>query len=289
MACVIQLDKKLMPFCFCLQVVREMAYSKTITFLVLLGVMGLLVMWNLRNQPFNHRKFFQNSSKPDIAKSFRPTINRTKLRILYGDGSCGDNPNRKSLTKILKWWIALARENNISYSLTCGSLLGAFRTNDIIPWDHDLDILIAYHDILKLDRLAGPRDFNPNDGKLHMTVIPKSQHNISMDDRKRYTCRGKESPKLVDQCSIQEPLVRIYNGWKFLDVFNYFDDGSGFLISLHENQKDSFRRTDIFPLKPCSFMGLSCTCANKPKKVLQYIYGADFETPKKKCKSKSWV
>ena len=41
-------------------------------------------------------------------------------------------------------------ENNIKYSLGCGSLLGAIRHNGFIPWDDDIDVYLKRKDYEKL-------------------------------------------------------------------------------------------------------------------------------------------
>jgi len=42
--------------------------------------------------------------------------------------------------ELLRRFDKLCKENNIEYWLSGGSLLGAYRHNDIIPWDDDIDI-----------------------------------------------------------------------------------------------------------------------------------------------------
>ena len=60
----------------------------------------------------------------------------------YGDGSCRKRANRKRLVEILTRWMDIAEELNITYMLTYGSLLGAWRNGEVIPYDTDMDIHI---------------------------------------------------------------------------------------------------------------------------------------------------
>ena len=52
----------------------------------------------------------------------------------------------------------LFRQNNVTYILCHGSLLGSYFFHDIIPWDDDIDIAIAFKDINKVRKLLRQRD-----------------------------------------------------------------------------------------------------------------------------------
>ena len=47
----------------------------------------------------------------------------------------------------------ICKDNNLSYWITTGTLLGAFRHQGFIPWDDDADICMPYKDALKLKEL----------------------------------------------------------------------------------------------------------------------------------------
>ena len=63
----------------------------------------------------------------------------------YGDGSCPENSYLGLLTDIFREWDSIAKQNNISYFLTCGSLLGAWRNETTVPKDTDLDTVSYTH------------------------------------------------------------------------------------------------------------------------------------------------
>jgi lipopolysaccharide cholinephosphotransferase len=54
------------------------------------------------------------------------------------------------LTEFLKTFDKICRENNLTYWLDFGTLLGAFRHKGFIPWDDDVDVSMLKKDIDKL-------------------------------------------------------------------------------------------------------------------------------------------
>ena len=55
--------------------------------------------------------------------------------------------------KILKMFHEFCKENNITYYLSHGTLLGAIRYKKFIPWDDDIDLHMKGSDYLKLTKL----------------------------------------------------------------------------------------------------------------------------------------
>ena len=53
---------------------------------------------------------------------------------------------QKLLKSMLYFFDSLCRDNNIEYSVCCGTLLGAIRHKDIIPWDGDIDVAMTWND-----------------------------------------------------------------------------------------------------------------------------------------------
>lgn len=61
---------------------------------------------------------------------------------------------KDELLKMMKWLDYFCKENDIIYSLAYGTLIGAVRHRDFIPWDDDLDIVMLREDYEKLLLLA---------------------------------------------------------------------------------------------------------------------------------------
>lgn len=65
---------------------------------------------------------------------------------------------KKILIKILKYIHNICIENDIKYSLSGGSLIGAVRNNGIIPWDDDIDMILSPNDYRKLLRILSKKN-----------------------------------------------------------------------------------------------------------------------------------
>ena len=56
-------------------------------------------------------------------------------------------------TKILKYFIEVCEENDLTYFLYAGSLLGVIRHQGFIPWDDDIDVIMFREDFEKLNQI----------------------------------------------------------------------------------------------------------------------------------------
>lgn len=63
---------------------------------------------------------------------------------------------------ILKQFKYFCEKNNLRYYLSYGTLLGAVRHNDIIPWDYDIDVLMPRPDFEKFLELTQNEDICGN-------------------------------------------------------------------------------------------------------------------------------
>lgn len=54
---------------------------------------------------------------------------------------------------ILKYFIKICEENNLTYFMYAGSLLGAIRHQGFIPWDDDIDVIMFREDFEKLNKI----------------------------------------------------------------------------------------------------------------------------------------
>lgn len=61
---------------------------------------------------------------------------------------------KEKLFEILSWFADYCDENHLRYYLCGGTLLGAIRHKDFIPWDDDVDVLMPRPDYQKLHTLV---------------------------------------------------------------------------------------------------------------------------------------
>ena len=203
----------------------------------------------------------------------------------YGDGSCPVTTDREPWQKVLARWIQLAKKYKIRYFLTAGSLLGAWRDQEVIPYDQDMDIRIHIDDFDKLYPLRQRKfvwdAYDDHDIHIYFTRDWRLPYGL----RRRYTCRGKKVAEYEGQCSFTDPNARmIYRQWH-MDIFAYttYQDTVNFIPS----STYEYRKYDIFPLTRCMFMGLETKCPQKPNVIFKKLY-SDLK-PTKKCFNNTWV
>lgn len=203
----------------------------------------------------------------------------------YGDGSCPVTTDRAQWQKVLAKWIKVAKKHNIRYFLTAGSLLGAWRDEDVIPYDQDLDIRIHIDDFDKLYPLRQRKfiweSYDDYDFHFYFT----RDWRLPLDLRRRYSCKGKKVEDYEGQCSFTDPSARlIYRQWHMdLFAYTYYQDTVKFIhFAAYE-----YRKEDILPVTRCMLMGIETRCPQKPKVIFKNLYNS-FK-PTKKCSNKTWV
>ena len=161
-------------------------------------------------------------SSPSISSIRMPPQAESQTKSVYGETGCRDNPWRNDLAMLLRQWINLSSEHHIEYVLAYGSLLGAMRNGDVIPYDSDIDVLIDVNFFSVMKRLATQRNFSTSDNKIRLVLQPEFTQNIPVETRKRYDCYGKVTKDKVSIVVIGVLIISITtfsNDW-FLTLLN---------------------------------------------------------------------
>ena len=204
----------------------------------------------------------------------------------YGDGTCPLNKNRQPWQNMLTNWIKLAKEHNIRYFLTAGSLLGAWRDEEVIPYDQDLDIRVHIDDFDKLYPLRQKKVAweSSDDYKFHIYFT--RDWRLPYAERRRFSCKGKRVYEYEGQCSFIDPTARmIFRNWHLdLYAYTYYQDTVKFMPY---DAAYEYRKEDILPVTRCMFMGIETRCPQKPKVIFKNLYSNI--KPSLKCVNKTMV
>lgn len=135
-------------------------------------------------------------------------------------------------------------KHNIKFCLIFGTLLGAIRDKNFIPWDSDTDILCFREDYRKIDK--------------------------ALDEMESigFYCPRRELPML------DHYLIR--NGEK-IDINWVLDNGHNELLYADWIKWD--KKFFQFPLPTISFNGIEIAIPSNTKELLQLTYGDTWETP----------
>ena len=89
--------------------------------------------------------------------------------------------------EILDYFVDFCNQNNLTYYLTYGTLLGAVRHKGFIPWDDDIDVVMLPEDYQKFLKLYQEKNKN-KDYILQYIDNEKYYHTIFAKIRKNNTC-----------------------------------------------------------------------------------------------------
>lgn len=261
------------------------------TVFTLVGVLGLWLFFHVEFSGFNNIYLVKYGGRNELEIGTRvesKTITPSKPSGVYGEPGCPDNPRREDLQGLLRAWTTACKEHGINYTLAFGSLLGAMRNKDVIPWDHDIDVNIhvTYFPILK--RWSEEKKFTKEDGTIRLAIQPGAVLNIPEEKRTRHNCQGKKTSYMEDQCSFLEPMARLIRGSVFVDFFHFYEKGD-LVEDPSENRLKQYKKTDFYPFRSCSFMGFNTLCPNRPWKILRVYFNTDDFEPTRKCKDGSWI
>lgn len=253
----------------------------------------------------------QLSLKEELRLEDEPAL-KMSLSDAVKMGLCELRHNKQAAPWILKGvlcWRAVARQANISWVLASGTLLGAIRNGQVIPWDGDADTMIAstaewarvyplyFRDPSKLETIAAATAecqdyriiFPPSDAFVAARVVLKTRSFEGVDITAPY----------IGNYSTQTP--RVTAAFERYGFNRHFEDtrcvrGCPFFVNescLHGVPfKSRAPKIDAFDAKcaafvdhfmgtpvPCSLGGHAFRCPERFKEMLVNDYGTDWRLP----------
>ena len=218
---------------------------------------------DLQSNLFKSKSFTSNSTHQNtkhvhtLCTVNATDINQTKIPIL----SHPDLPRALNATDLARLNDLLSvidgvfKENNITYVMSYGTLLGSYFMHGVLPWDDDLDIMVKASDFNKIDQC------NFTSGR-HGDQNIQVYHEIKS---------GNKSPKLKLFFEFGEQIRNLKWTWPFCDVRTFSENATHVWIS--QFPKINSYRVDFYPLHNRPLGKLCMPVARKPQIMLKKKYG----------------
>ena len=185
------------PVLFSDKVTREAKFLQDVHFLPI--DRGAIRLWS--EELFKIKEGYKRSDHTDIIEKKGYSIDKTVkcLLQLYGARVDSDIEKYKMLTdvevkeelfRMLSDFADYCDENNLHYSLCGGTLLGAVRHKDFIPWDDDVDVFLSRPDYERLHRLIKKKPIGKyyrlesfQNGKLNLPFAKITDTSTKMEEK----------------------------------------------------------------------------------------------------------
>lgn len=184
-----------------------------------------------------------------------------------------------------QWAEVIAQMNDLleavkmDYWIDAGTLLGAYRHGEIIPWDHDADISIMQKDFNKIWDL-----FHSSDEELRKNFgISRQDYPILNSNKFRLQNWSKDIEVEGKQISMKNYLrLQLVDLDDYLDIYTYQIEPDSKTVAWNEPYpKDmaylkwhkSIPQDMIFPLKKAKFCGKDVKVPNRTREYMEIRYG----------------
>lgn len=183
-----------------------------------------------------------------------------------------------SLRKLMQVTDRFLNELNVTYTLASGTAVGAYRCNDVVPWDADVDVLLLNEDFPKL---LGLLEHVPSE--VYLMGNDDSVRGRSMD----MASVGFPGFELMDKISGCLPLAIVdHSTGLYTDLLTGTSDGGGVLAPWYLGGV-SCDSSAFF--NGCSHWAFSHKCHNFSKDALWPPARCSFHTFEVMCPSEIWL
>jgi phosphorylcholine metabolism protein LicD len=170
--------------------------------------------------------------------------------------------SQEKMLGMIKAFHNICIKYNIKYMLGYGNLLGSILYGGWIPWDGDVDIMVAQEDFQKL-----------KDVLTH--ELPSELWFQDVYNDKTYNNRVISKIRDLNSCYTSYKNKKSHNGLQIdLSVYKFIENQ---LITYDQNNLKNIMFNDTYPLKLSKFEDVEFYVPNNPEKFLTQQYGKNWK------------
>lgn len=181
---------------------------------------------------------------------------------------------QKEYIRYLKVLIDFFEANDIKYSLAYGTLLGAIREHDMIPWDTDIDLWLFEDEMLKIEKLSSklPNCFYFRSYKNNEEFYGLNR--VYIKNLYRIMTGEKEAKNVYIDLFVLKKVGNVSKQKKIFQRYKKLEERTSFKYS--KNKPSNFIKRNLKPIFQFFAPSLK-TCNKKMKRIMSnYISGDQF-------------